>query len=157
MTAVTEERPATDTGSTGVPRSPRYQSDTIAFAPHPAVVASARLRTRRALRAWDLDELADDATQIVSELISNGIEAHRREHLNAPIRLTLLGGLRTLLIVVRDASDSPPATAPAVPDLNSESGRGLCIVDVLSSAWSWKSAPDGGKTIRALLRGSRRG
>lgn len=153
MTAVTEERPATGTGSAG---APRYQSDTIAFAPHPAVVASARLRTRRALRAWNLEELADDATQVVSELISNGIEAHRREQLTAPVRLTLLGGLRTLLIVVRDASSAPPVLAPAVPDLDGECGRGLSIVDVLSADWNVKPAPGGGKTVRALLRGARR-
>lgn len=135
--------------------SPRYRSDSVEFAPHPAVVSAARLRAQRALRAWNLEELAADCAQVVSELVSNALQAHRREHLNAPIRLTLLGGLRTVLIVVRDASDSPPATVPVVPDLDGESGRGLCIVDVLSSAWCWKPAPGGGKTVRALLRASR--
>lgn len=136
---------------------PRYRSDSIGFAPHPAVVSAARLRTRRALRSWGLEELAADSAQVVSELMSNAVQAHRREHLNAPIRLTLLAGLRTVLIVVRDASPAPPAPASAVVDLDGESGRGLCIVDALSSNWCWKTAPGGGKTVRALLRGSRRG
>lgn len=152
MTTATEATPPARRGES--PPS-RYRSDSVEFAPHPAVVSAARLRTQRALRAWDLEELAADCAQVVSELVSNALQAHRREHLNAPIRLTLLGGLRTVLIVVRDASDSPPAPTAAVPGLDGESGRGLCIVDVLSSDWGWKPAPGSGKTVRALLRASR--
>lgn len=153
MTAATEATPPVHPVES---RPPRYRSDSVEFAPHPAVVSAARLRTERNLRAWDLEELAADTTQVVSELVSNAVQAHRREQLSAPVRLTLLGGLRTVLIVVRDASDSPPAKIPSVPDLDGESGRGLCIVDVLSAAWCWKPAPGGGKTVRALLRGSHR-
>lgn len=128
-------------------------SDAIEFAAHPAAVSAARLRTRRALRAWGLDELSADAEQVVSELTANAVEAHHREHLAAPVRLTLLAGLRTLLIVVRDASPTPPS--PTLLTDDGESGRGLIIVDVLASAWNWKPAPGGGKTVRAFLRGHR--
>lgn len=132
----------------------QYRSDTIEFAPHPAVVAEARLRTRQALRAWDLDDLYDEAAQIVSELTTNSVEAHRREARPGPIRLTLLAGLRTLLIAVRDASPAPPTLSPL--DDDAESGRGLFIVETLAAAWSWKPSPSGGKTVRVLLRGARR-
>lgn len=128
-------------------------SDSIELAAHPAVVATARLRTRRALRAWGLSELADDAEQIVSEAVANAVEAHHRERIEAPVRLTLLGGLRTLLIVVRDASSEKPL--PRDPSVNEECGRGLLIVGALSDLWDVKAAPGGGKVVRCLIRGKR--
>ena len=141
---------AAPAGTRAPGRPSRYRSDTIDLAAHPAVVATARLRTRRALRAWQLDELNEDASQVVSELVTNSIEAHRREHLDAPVRLTLVAGLRTLLVVVRDASTHQPDTCS--PGTDAETGRGLLIVDALSARWDTKHAPGGGKVIRALIR-----
>jgi hypothetical protein len=46
--------------------------------------------------------------------VINAIEATRREHLDAPVRLTLLVGLDAVLIVVGDASSSPPVPAGPV-------------------------------------------
>lgn len=129
------------------------RSDSIEFAAHPAVAACARRRTRLALRAWNLEELADEAEQVVTELIVNSVEAHRREHLAAPVRLTLLAGLRTVLIAVRDASDGAPLPRAAAP--GDEDGRGLLIVDALCAKWNVKTAPGGGKTVRCLLTGRR--
>lgn len=152
MTATTTS-PGTRAAPAGnrAPGSPsRYRSDAIDLAAHPAVVATARLRTRLALRAWQLDELNEDASQVVSELVTNSIEAHRREHLDAPVRLTLVAGLRTLLIIVRDAStDEPDACSPGA---DAEAGRGLLIVNALSARWDTKPVPGGGKVIRALIR-----
>lgn len=132
----------------GPPR--QYRSDHIDLAPHPGAVAVARLHVRRALSDWDLDDLSDDVGQVVSEIVANAIEAHRREHLNTPVRLTLLAGLRTVLIAVRDASAAQPV--PACPAPDAESGRGLLIVKALAVKWDTKPAPGGGKTVRALLR-----
>lgn len=131
----------------------RCRSDSLQFGPSPGAAALARLHTRVVLDAWDLGELTVEAAQIVSELVTNAIEAHRREHLNAPVRLTLLAGLRTVLIVVRDAAGSMPQRG--VPDETSEHGRGLFIVDALADRWDCKIRRDGGKTVRALLRGER--
>lgn len=128
-------------------------SDSIELAAHPAAVASARLRTRLALRAWGLADLADDAEQIVGELVVNAVEAHRRERCNAPVRLTLLAGLRTVLIVVRDHTEGKPL--PREASRWDEDGRGLLIVDALSAHWDVKSVPEGGKVVRSLLRGQR--
>jgi hypothetical protein len=80
--------------------------------------------------------------------VGTGRAAHCRERLDSPIRLTLLAGLRTALIVVRDASGSPPV--PAGPGDDDENGRGLLIVDALSAGWGWKPAP-GGKVVRVLV------
>lgn len=133
----------------------RCRSDTIEFAAHPAAVSAARLRTRRDLRAWEMEDLAADAALVVSEVTTNAIQAHLREHLNEPVRLTLLAGLGTVLIIVRDASPAPPV--PAAPAVDGEAGRGLAIVAALSVAWGWKPSPGGGKTVRVLLRGQRIG
>lgn len=74
------------------------------------------------------------------------------------MRLVLLAALRTVLIVVRDASNAPPvpASRPAGVDYFAERGRGLLLVEAFSSSWSWKLAPGGGKVVRALVRGERR-
>lgn len=101
-----------------------------------------------------LNELEADARQVVSEIVTNAIEAHRRERIEGPVRLTLLAGLRTVLIAVRDASVAQPV--PACPGSDDESGRGLLIVDARAATWDTKVAPGGGKTVRVLLRGSRR-
>lgn len=79
----------------------------------------------------------------------------RRSGLDAPVRLTLVAGLRTLLVAVWDASGDPPAPEDAGPD--AESGRGLVIVRALAAQWDWKKAPParGGKVVRALLRARR--
>jgi anti-sigma regulatory factor (Ser/Thr protein kinase) len=135
----------------GQPRRPR--SDYLELGAYPGAVPSARLHTRAILAEWGLTELADSAESVVAELVTNAVEATRREHLEEPVRLTLLAGLRTVLIVMRDPSSSPPV--PGSPDGDHESGRGLIIVDALSARWDWKLAPSGGKVVRAIVRGER--
>lgn len=138
----------------GPQTSRRYRSDSLEFGACPGTVGMVRLHTRVVLTAWGMKELAEDATQIVSELAANAIEAHQRQHVDAPVRLTLLGGLRTVLIVVRDAAGGTPRHGE--PGETSEHGRGLLIVDALAARWDCKTRPDGsGKTVRALLRGER--
>ncbi|MCL2583267.1 MAG: ATP-binding protein [Streptosporangiales bacterium] len=147
MTITTDRRPPD-------PQTPgRYRSDSAEFGACPGAVALARLHTRVVLAAWDLEELAEAATQVVSELMTNAIEAHQRERLDAPVRLTLLAGLRTILIVVRDSAAGTPR--PEDAGETGEHGRGLIIVDALAARWDCRVRPDGGKTIRALLRGAR--
>lgn len=140
---VTMTRPAA--GARGCARS-----DSLEFGASPGSVAVARLHARVVLGEWGLSELAADATQVVSELMTNAIEAHRREQLDAPVRLTLLAGPRAVLIVVRDAAAGRPE--PGNPGDISEHGRGLLIVEALAARWDCKRCPDGGKAVRALVR-----
>lgn len=131
----------------------RYLSDSTELAAHPAAVGTARLHVRRVLRDWDLEELADDAELAVSEAMSNSVQAHQREHLSEPVCLTLLAGLRTLLIIVRDASDRQPVFRS--PDLDAEDGRGLFLIDAIAARWDFKAVPGGGKALRIFLRCAR--
>lgn len=132
-----------------------HRSDSLELGAYPGAVPSARLHTRAVLEEWQFGDLADDAGQIVSELVANSVEAHQREHLDAPVRLTLLAGSQDVLIVVCDASNVGAQLAH--PDTEDESGRGLMIVDALSDRWDIRPFPDGGKAIRALLRVPSRG
>ena len=137
------------------PAGPAWRSDSIELGPYPEAVSLARARTRELLREWgghwEQGELADDAEMIVSELVTNALEATRKERLDSPIRLTLIAGPGSLLIAVWDAADSAPA--PREADGDALSGRGLLIVEALSAQWDCKPGPAdrGGKTVRALL------
>lgn len=135
-------------------RTPMARSDSLELGPLNGSVPSARLHVRAILEEWGYEELRDSAETVVSELVANAVEAHQCEHRDEPVRLVLLAALRTLLIVVRDASNAPPM--PATPDETVERGRGLLMVEAFSSTWSWKLVPGGGKVVRALIRGQRR-
>ena len=152
------QTPGTIPGAMPRPRPPAAEphwplSDCLELGAYAEAVPSARLHTRAILTEWGLAELADSAESVVAELVTNAVEAARREHLNAPVRLTLLAGLRTVLIVVRDPSSCPPV--PGSPDGDDETGRGLMIVAALSAHWGWKPTPGGGKVVRALVAGER--
>lgn len=136
----------------GAPCLPR--SDSLEMGAHPSAVPSARVHVRAILSEWELTELSDDAESVVAELVVGAVEAHWRERLDAPVRLTLLAGLRTVLIVVRDASGCPPV--PGGFREENEAGRGLMIVDALSARRDWKAVPGGGKVVRVLMTGARR-
>lgn len=124
-------------------------SDSLVLGPFAGAVPSARLHTRAVLAEWGLDELAADAEIVVAELVANAVQAHQREGRDAPVRLTLLAGPRSVLIVVRDGSNDPPV--PGTPDPEAERGRGLLLVEALTAAWTWKPAPTGGKVVRASV------
>lgn len=142
MTVLTE-RPAL---------APSMLSDSLLLGPYPSAVPAARLHTRSVLDSRGLAELASDAETVVSELVANAVEAHRRSRIDAPVRLTLIGGLRTVLIVVRDSSLGAPVAGR--PGDWEESGRGLLLVEALSWRWDWKRlpAPAAGKVVRAVIR-----
>jgi anti-sigma regulatory factor (Ser/Thr protein kinase) len=114
-------------------------------------VAIARLRTRVTLRDWGLEELSDDAEQVVGEIVANAVEAHRRDGLAAPVRLTLLSDSESVLVMVRDLSSGRPVRDES--GLDRESGRGLIIVGELAEWWDWHPVPRGGKVVRSMIRG----
>lgn len=146
--------------------SPRYRSDSLSFGPYPDAVPAARRHARAVLGSWELGELSDDGSTVVTELVQNAIQATQRAGLHEPVRLTLVAGLRTVLIVVRDVVADPPVPRSggsgylgpwagddsADPD---QHGNGLILVGALAARWDWKRCPGGGKVVRALLRGSR--
>lgn len=145
MTAAVASSPAR-------PAGPRCQSDSVELAAHPAVVAQARLRSRLALRDWNLEDVAGDVGQVVSEIVANAVTATRSAGLGTGIRLTLLFDGEGILVSVWDAAPSVPA--PASPDEDSEHGRGLLIVGALAEWVECRPVPasrGGGKLVRARI------
>lgn len=150
MSVVDLQRPGV--GAVGV----QYLSDSIRLAPHPGSVGVARLHVRQVLRGWNLSVYADDAEQVVSEVVTNAIQAHEREEMDTEVRMTLIAGLGKVLIVVRDFGGDGDIV-PRQASLDAESGRGLFIVDALAEWWGVRSLPGGGKAVRILLGGRRNG
>jgi serine/threonine-protein kinase RsbW len=115
----------------------------------PESVRIARFHIRAALGYHRLDDYADDAVAITSELVTNAIQ-HACGDGTGTFRVTLLRvrNPEAVTVVVADSSLEGPATRTA-PD-SSEQGRGLRIVEELSECWGW-DLEDGGKAVYAVL------
>ncbi len=106
----------------------------------PDAVMHARRFTARTLRSWGVTEELDVALLVVSELVTNAI-AHTQGEVQ--LDLTLAGD--RLRIAVNDASPRTPVK-PASVDWEATGGRGLLLVEAMSS--SWGSVPlSGGKQV----------
>lgn len=115
--------------------------------------AIARDFTIATLRSWGLAELVDDATMVVSELVTNAIRYGLPIGFTAsedrPIRLTLVRHGDLVICVVADASRREP-TMREWCDV-SENGRGLHVIEALSRTWGWTALPGAGKAVWAAL------
>jgi anti-sigma regulatory factor (Ser/Thr protein kinase) len=121
----------------------------LEFGPLPSAVPCARLHAKNILREWDLAHVADDAELIVSELMTNALKAAGPLPDIQPIVLNLQASDEYLIIQVWDAL--PAAPAPAAHAIDSETGRGLEIVSLLSDRWGFYHPADGGKLVWAAL------
>jgi anti-sigma regulatory factor (Ser/Thr protein kinase) len=118
----------------------------------PTAVPCARLHTRLVLREWGLDNLAEIAELLASELLTNAYKTTVEQRLAAPIRLRLSRNHNHVLIEVWDADPIPPQphTGNKLPSADAESGRGLLLVATLSERWNWYTVPGwGGKVVWA--------
>ena len=114
----------------------------------PSAIPCARLHTRQLLWEWQLTDLADSAELVVSEITTNAIQVSRADARNSPVRLWLLADRSRLLILVWDASPLPPVRMSTSDD--AENGRGLLLVETLSTRWNF-FAHQQGKVVWALL------
>jgi anti-sigma regulatory factor (Ser/Thr protein kinase) len=122
----------------------------LCFAAVPESAGAARRFARAAAAEWLSDGLAEDLDLVVSELITNALlhaRDERHDPRSLPIRLELSCSADSLVCRVADHSALPPA--PEHAGENSESGRGLLLVDALSADWGWSWGPDGGKVVWA--------
>jgi anti-sigma regulatory factor (Ser/Thr protein kinase) len=107
--------------------------------PGPESVQAARQFTAATLRNWQLDDLAEEAVIVASELVTNAIRHGTRCSVSpaiAPmVQLAWHRQADRILCVVTDSSDSPPVLEEA--EATSESGRGLQVVHALTAAWGW--------------------
>jgi anti-sigma regulatory factor (Ser/Thr protein kinase) len=121
----------------------------------PTAVPCARLHARLMALEWGLPELAETAELLVSELATNAIRASA-ELLSPVIRLCLASDHQCMVIRVWDGGGQMPVRKNAGPD--SECGRGLLLVESLSTEWgSYRKA--NGKVVWAVVarKGSEKG
>ncbi|MGP3966145.1 ATP-binding protein [Streptomyces sp. 6N223] len=156
-----EDRQAPDSGDD--PGADAAGFVTFPLANAPESPGAARGLTRTTLHGWGLHELADDASVVVSELVTNALrygvppEGQRRPLPPAtteqPFLLSLVHYGGSVLCAVFD----PGAEVPVVrePDFLRESGRGLHVLQSLSESWGWTTPDRHGKAVWALLQSGR--
>jgi anti-sigma regulatory factor (Ser/Thr protein kinase) len=103
----------------------------------PTAVSCARRHAKAVVLECGLPMLADTVELIVSEIVTNAVQAAsflRADSLATPVvRLWLASDLHCVLVRVWDSSSQMPARQDPNPD--DESGRGLMLVDCLGSEW----------------------
>ncbi len=126
----------------------------------PTAPSCARSHARLILTEWGLDELAEPAGLVITELTTNAVQASAglpgSNYLGLwsagrpPVRLWLTSDRHLALIQVWDASHQMPALQD--PELDAESGRGLQLVEAISTGWgAFIPECSGGKIVWAML------
>ena len=111
--------------------------DAMTLPSQPSAASAARAHAQRVLRDWGFGpRLCEDVTLCLSELVTNAIQASAvwRPPV-APVHVGLTRERRWLLLAVGDASPRFPLRLPA--DRGAVGGRGLAMVEALSSRWGW--------------------
>jgi anti-sigma regulatory factor (Ser/Thr protein kinase) len=115
--------------------------------------AKAREFTRHVLRSWGLGVLAEDATLIVSELVTNGMRHGVMEPDTAGQGVELILCRRVGLIACAVLDPEPEATPLLThADPAAEGGRGLLVIEALSAAWGWTRLRGCEKAVWATLQ-----
>jgi len=123
--------PSSEAGTTTWPKV-----STLRLDPVPAAAGQAREHARGVLRDWGLHHLMEDGVTLVSELVTNALQASWTLIEPAPVGLGLLANEGHLIIEAWDhCLKSTGFPAPDDPDEDDERGRGLLIVDKLSNRW----------------------
>ncbi|HEX2578304.1 MAG TPA: ATP-binding protein, partial [Aquihabitans sp.] len=116
-------------------------SDRIELSPAPSSVAVARRwSTDLAARAGFAVE-ADTVALLVSELVTNVVL-----HARTTCELVLIPDGNVLRVEVRDGSNAMPAES-AQTDPMALSGRGMVLIDALSTTHGAEAMPGGGKLV----------
>ena len=116
-----------------------FQGDPVASA-----ASGIRHELRAAFPAWGLDDDAvDDALLVVEEMVANVVD-----HARTPFRLVVGLDGTVLRIAVHDRCPLPVRAQEL--DLGRRRGRGLLMVDNISTRWGSDADADG-KTVWAEL------
>jgi anti-sigma regulatory factor (Ser/Thr protein kinase) len=109
---------------------------TITLGALEGAVPSARAHVRQLLREWNHAGLGEDAGLVASELVTNAVRASAGlGPAIAPVRIWLGSDTHCVLLAVADASPRSPVRLNLAPD--AEGGRGLALVEALSTRWGW--------------------
>jgi anti-sigma regulatory factor (Ser/Thr protein kinase) len=101
--------------------------------------ASARAFLRAALQTWKLDGFGEVTELLTDELVANVVR-----HVDAPMTVRAICGPERIRVEVEDPSREPPQLMH--PDTHDRRGRGIMLVDALSTEWG-TDVHDAGKTV----------
>lgn len=105
--------------------------------PHsPASAKAAREFVARKVHEWRIDDILDDALLVASELAANAVT-----HAGSAARLRLCLTDTSFRIDVIDKGTGTPEPQPA--SWSEEHGRGLHLVDALTTAWGLEVVSEG--------------
>jgi len=127
-----------------------------------SAVPCARAHAKELLWEWGLSDVAETVGLVVSELITNAVQAskglagawHRGTWRAGapPVRLWLSSDRARVLVQVWDGDHRLPERSE-VQDLEAESGRGLMIVNGLCEAWgAYRPDAGSGKVVWGITR-----
>jgi anti-sigma regulatory factor (Ser/Thr protein kinase) len=130
----------------------------LSYKPRESAVPTARARTKAILNQWGLSTLAKTAEIVISELVTNSIQATVRLGLNAPVGIRMVADCSWLVVEVWDCAHAAPRlrqrdimTELGSGDLSDGHGNGLVAVAALSHQWGYFWRPDGGKVVFAVF------
>lgn len=129
------------------------QNRYVRLAALPSAVPWARRILRHMLGEWQLQSMADSAALLVSELVTNAVQASAgragRDHDKLPmIGLAIRVTAASLVLEVWDTSPLRPVSQQT--DIAADHGRGLVLVDALADSWGDRAAY-GGKVVWCQL------
>lgn len=101
---------------------------------------AARRFMAETLATWHCDELLDSVNLLVSELVTNAV-VHAGSEAEVAVVLTP----DVLRVEVADSGGGTPTKKHA--EAWATSGRGMALVDAVSSSWGVESRPGGGKIV----------
>jgi|SRR5689334_12465272 anti-sigma regulatory factor (Ser/Thr protein kinase) len=108
--------------------------------PTPRCVASARDAVHEALERIGLERMADDASLLTSELVTNGVR-----HAGTTLSLRAEFDGRRVRVELEDRELRPPQQRAR--EQHEPGGLGLTIIDVIASRWGYESVDDRGKVV----------
>ncbi|MCS0635933.1 ATP-binding protein [Streptomyces sp. LP05-1] len=113
-----------------------------------AEIAGARESLERRVVKWGWPE-PDAVVLVAHELVANAVR-HGCRSSGDTVRLAAHRAERLLLITVEDPSPDPPV--PRSAGLGATDGRGLALVDALTTCWGYGPAAEGpGKQVWCLI------
>ncbi|MGW7062601.1 ATP-binding protein [Streptomyces sp. NPDC054904] len=118
--------------------APVWQLPDVATCPH-----TAREQVSRTLRDWGLPWMVDDATLIVSELVTNAAKHGRAPVWHTLRQVTLHDTVVAVHLAVGDGGEGWADGTVHPADWEETSGRGLEIMDALAAAWGHRRLASG--------------
>lgn len=115
-------------------------------------VPCARGHARNVLHEWAVRGDAADAVElVVSELVTNAVQATRRLSAPVPLPVRLRLTHQSACVLVEVADGSPSAPLARQPDPEGGSGRGLMLIAAVSAGWGYCTPGGSWKVVWATV------